>query len=184
MSREYRNLVGLLFLVALSGAGAQTTSPAGPTIDFSADPCGSPLIENQLWYSVDGRVVRVQDGSTVLIAPTNDHSRVRVHLAGIAVQKNGALADEAKTRVSELVLNKSVEVFVNTHWLYHKKKPPEVAGVVHLKAGAGTDAGLSLVAMGLARAKEPRPYTMSRYTLCKYREAESKAKSDKLGIWR
>ncbi len=182
MSREHRILVAFVVLIALS-AGAQTAPPATPAINFSDDPCGSPLVESQLWYSVDGRVASVEDGSTVLIASTKKHSRIRVHLVGVAVEKNGALASEAKTRVSELTLNKSVGVLVNTDWLYQKKKPADVTGVVQLKEGSGTDVGLFLVATGLARAKEPRAYTMSRYTFCKYREAESKAKSDKLGTW-
>ena len=185
MSRVYRNLVGLIVLVELvaAGAGAQTASPARPATEFSGDPCGSPLVESQLWHSIDGKIVRVEDGGTVLITSTKDHRRVRVHLVGIAVDHNGVLADEAKIRVSELALNKSVEVLVNTHWLYQKKKPAEVAGVLHLKDDAGTDVGLSLVAAGLARTKEPRPNTMSGYTFCKYRQAESRAKSVKLGIW-
>ena len=136
-----------------------------------------------MWYSVEGRVVSVEDGSTVLITVTKGHRRVTVHLVGIAVEQKGALADEAKGYVSSQVLNESVGVLVNPDWLYKKKKPAEITGVVHLKDGAGSDVGLSLVTKGLARTDEPRPYTVSRYTFCKYREAENKAKSDKLGIW-
>jgi endonuclease YncB( thermonuclease family) len=183
MSCEHRILVGFVVLIALS-AGAQTASPATPAIDYSGDPCGSPLVESQLWYSVEGRVVSVEDGNIDLIASTEKHSRVRVHLVGVAVEQNGALASEAKTRVSELILNKSVGVLVNTDWLYHKKKPAKATGVVQLKEGAGTDVGLFLIARGLARAKEPRPYAMSRYTFCQYRRAESEAQSKKLGVWR
>src|ERR1035441_10399931 len=122
MSRKHTNLVGLVVLIALS-AGAQTASPATPAIDFSDDACGGPLEERQLWYSVDGRVESVEDGSTVLIASTKNHRRVRVRLVGVSVEQNGALANEAKARVSKLTLNKSVGVLVNTDWLYQKKKP-------------------------------------------------------------
>ena len=115
----------MIVLAASSVAGAQTTSPAKPAVDFSNDPCGSPLVESQLWYSIDGKVVSVEDGSAVLITTTKAHSRLKVHLAGIAVKQNEALADEAKARVSELVLNKSVGVWVNPDWLNHKKKPAD-----------------------------------------------------------
>jgi endonuclease YncB( thermonuclease family) len=176
--------VWLLGIGAVSWTVAQNVPPARPAVDFSHDPCGSPLVESQLWYSVDGKVVSVEDGDTVLIAVTHGHRSVRVHLVGIAVKQNGALSDEAKGHVSEMVLNKNVGVLVNTDWLYQKKKPAETTGVVQLKAGAPSDVGLSLLAKGLAWTKEPRPYTMSRYTFCKYRETETKAKADKLGIWR
>jgi endonuclease YncB( thermonuclease family) len=182
MSGLRRNLLWLLGIGAVSWAVAQNVSPAHPELDFSHDPCGSPLVESQLWYSVDGKVVSVEDGDTVLIAVTHGHRSVRVHLVGVAVEQNGALSDEAKRQVSEMVLNKNVGVLVNTDWLFQKKKPAEIKGVVHLSDGAG-DVGLSLITKALARTDEPRPYTMSHYTFCKYREAESKAKSDKVGIW-
>jgi endonuclease YncB( thermonuclease family) len=184
MSRLHRNLVWLLGLGAVTWMVAQNVPPARPAVEFSHDSCGSPLVESQLWYSVDGRVVSVEDGGTVLITMTQGRRSVRVHLVGIAVEHNGALSDEAKGHVSEMALNKNVGVLVNTDWLNQKKKPAEITGVVPLKDGAPSDVGLSLVTKGLARTAEPRPYTMSRYTFCKYREAETKAKSDKLGIWR
>jgi endonuclease YncB( thermonuclease family) len=155
--------------------------PVNP-LDFSADPCGSPLVESQLWYSVDGTVVEVEDGSTVLMTLTKGHRRVKVHLVGITVTQDGALANEAKQHISDMVFNKTVGVLINTEWLYEKKRPAEITGVVHVKDGAA-DVGLSLITKGLARTDEPRPYSMSHYTFCKYREAERKAKSDKMGIW-
>jgi len=158
--------------------GAQNTAAPVPALDFSNDACGSPLIESQLWYSVDGKIVGVRDGSTIHLYVANGHHRVTVHLVGVAVEQNGVLAEEAKKRISSLVLNKTVGVLVNTNWLNQKKKPAEVTGVVQLKGDAATDVGLSLLRAGLARTEEPRPYTMSHYAFCKYREAERKAKSE------
>jgi len=185
MSLWHRHIVGLICLVALSLMAAQDIQPTKPAVNvfdagFFDASCGSPFVESQLWYSVDGRVVSVGDGSTVLMTLTKGHRRVAVHLVGIAVEHKGALADEAKGFISSQVLNKSVEVLVNPDWLFQKKKPAEITGVVWLK---NSDVGLSLVTKGLARTEEPPPYTMSLYTFCKYREAETKAKSDKLGIW-
>jgi hypothetical protein len=77
-------------------------------------------------------------------------------------------------------LNKPVGVMVNpSKWDGVEKRPTEVTGVVHLIDGAPSDVGLSLLAEGLARSKKPRPYTMSPYTFCGYRRAESEAQSKK-----
>ena len=172
----------LVGLTAVSWTQAQSTPPAKSALDFSADPCGSPLVESQLWCSVDGTVMSVEDSSTVLITVTKGHRRVKVHLVGIAVEQSGALAGEAKEHLAEMVLNESVGVLINTDWLYQKKKPMEITGVVQLREGGG-DVSLSLIEKGLAHTVAPGPYTMSDYTFCKYREAEKKAKSDKMGIW-
>jgi endonuclease YncB( thermonuclease family) len=84
-----------------------------------------------------------------------------------------------------MALNKPVGILVNPNkWVGLGKKPTEITGVVHLTEGAPADVGLSLLANGLARLKRPRPYTMSRYTFCQYRRAESEAQSKKLGLWR
>ena len=176
-------LLGLVSLL-VSRAGSQNATNAKPMVDFSDDPCGSPLVESQLWESVEGRIVSVEDGSTLLVAVTKGHRRLRVHVVGIAVEQHGPLADQAKGHLTGMVLNKHVEVLVNpSDWGFLKRKPAEVTGAVHLQVGAETDMGLSLLTKGLARAEEPQPYKMSRYTFCKYREAESEAKSNKLGIW-
>lgn len=81
-------------------------------------------------------------------------------------------------------LNKPVAVMVNpSKWVGLAKKPKEVTGVVHLADSAPSDIGLDLLAGGITRSEEPRPYTMSRNTFCQYRRAESEAQSKKLGLW-
>lgn len=183
MSPSRLHMVGFLTLLLLSKTGAQDAAATGPNLDYSNDACGSPLIESQLWYLIDGEIVGVLDGSTVQLLVAKGHHRVTVHLVGVAVEQKGALAKEAKRRISTMSLNQTVEVLVNTDWLNHKTPPKEVAGVVQLKVGAANDVGLSLLKAGLAHTEKPRPYTMSNYTFCKYREAESKARSEKVGIW-
>ncbi|MFZ0956272.1 MAG: hypothetical protein WAN60_08005 [Candidatus Sulfotelmatobacter sp.] len=150
----------LLALVALvaSRAEAQNSTNSKPSIDFSNDPCGSPLVESQLWESVEGKIVSVADGSTLLTAVTKGHRRIRVHVVGIAVEQHGPLADEARRQVTEMVVNKLVEVWVNpSDWSSLKRKPAEVTGTVLLQ---GADVGLSLLTTGLARTSEPAPYKM------------------------
>jgi endonuclease YncB( thermonuclease family) len=184
MSPLLRVVVLGLVSIVVSRAEAQNGTNAKPMADFSDDPCGNPLIESQLWESVEGRIVSVEDGSTLLLAATKDHRRLRVHVVGVAVAQQGPLSDQARGQVTEMVLNKRVRVWVNpSDWGFLKRKPVEVTGVVHLQVGAETDVGLSLLTKGLARTEEPHPYKISRYTFCKYREAEREAKSNKLGIW-
>jgi endonuclease YncB( thermonuclease family) len=181
MSPLLRIVVLALVAFVASGAEVQNSANSKPRVDFSSDPCGSPLVESQLWDSVEGRIVGIEDGRTLLTAVTKGHRRLMVHVVGIAVEKHGPLADQARGQVTEMVVNKRVKVLVNpSDWSFLKRKPAEVTGTVLLQ---GADVGLSLLTTGLARTEEPG-YKMSRYTFCKYREAETEAKSKKLGIWR
>ena len=182
----FRNLflAGLICLSAIRSGYGQNGEGKKAELDFSNDPCGNPLIESNLWYSIEGTVVSVKDGRTILISLAEDHHLLRVHLAGIAREHRGSISDIAEAHVREVSLNKPVEVTVNpSKWVGLEKNPKEVTGIVHLAEGAPIDVGLSLLAEGLARSKEPRPYTVSNYTFCQYRRAEAEAQSKKLGLW-
>jgi endonuclease YncB( thermonuclease family) len=164
---------------------AQNAANATPEVDFSHDPCGNPMIENDLWYSIDGRVTSVENGRTIMVALADDGRPLRVRLVGIALESRGSFPSRAKTHVEAMALGKSVGILVNpSQRLGQEKKTNEVTGVVQLTEGVSRDVGLSLLADGLARSAQPRPYTVSRYTLCQYRRAESEAQSKKLGVWR
>jgi endonuclease YncB( thermonuclease family) len=186
MSSVLKNLaLALICLVAANPASTQNPTEKKPIGDFSHDPCGNPLLESQLWHSIDGRVVSVKDGRTILIVAAEDQRRLRVNLAGIAAVHRGTYSDLTKRHVTEMILNKAIAVWVNpSKWDFSKKKPTEVTGVVYSQETAQTDVGLSLIGDGLARAEQPRPYTMSNYTFCRYRLAESEARIKMLGIWR
>jgi endonuclease YncB( thermonuclease family) len=186
MSPFFRNLVlgGLICLGSACPVCSQKTAGATAEVDFSDDPCGNPMIESDLWYSIEGNVTSVEDGRTILIALADDHHLLRVHVAGIVLEHRRSSSDRAKAHVREMALDKPVGVMVNpSNWLGFEKRPKEVTGVVHLTEGVPSDVGLSLLAKGLARSKQPRPYTMSRHTFCQYRRAESEAQSKKLGLW-
>lgn len=177
-------LAGLICLAVMRTAYGQNAEGKKAELDFSNDPCGNPLIESNLWYSIEGTVVRVKDGTTILISLAENRHLLRVHLAGIAREHRGSISDLAEAHVREVSLNKPVGVMVNpSKWFGLEKRPTEVTGIVHLIDGAPNDVGFSLLAEGLARSDEPRPYTMSPYTFCQYRRAESEAQSKKLGLW-
>jgi endonuclease YncB( thermonuclease family) len=182
----FRNLLlaGLGCFATVCSVHAQNAAPAKLELDFSNDPCGNPMMESDLWYSIEGKVTSVKDGRTILIALADNHHLLRVHVAGIALERRGSFSDQATALVREMALNRAVGIMVNpSKWIGLDKRPEEVTGIVHLSEGVPSDVGLSLLAKGFARCKAPRPYTMSRYTFCQYRRAESEAHSKKLGVW-
>jgi endonuclease YncB( thermonuclease family) len=187
MAPLFRNLLlnGLVCMIAAFSLQAQNGANPTPEVDFSHDPCGNPMMENDLWYSIDGKVKSVLNGRTIVVALADDGRLLRVHLVGVALERRGSFPSRAKTHVEEMALNKPVGILVNpSKWLGLEKKTNEVTGVVQLTEGVSRDVGLSLLANGLARSSKPRPYTVSSYTFCQYRRAESDAQSKKLGMWR
>jgi endonuclease YncB( thermonuclease family) len=170
----------------VSALHAQNTEPAksGAPLDFSRDPCGNPMMESMVWHAIEGNVSRVVDGHTILLTLADDHQILRVHLAGIAPEPRTSFSKKAREVLSEKLLNKAVEVWVNPDkWDFADKHPEKVTGVVHLTEGIPSDVGLLLLGDGLVRFKLPRPYTMSAHTSCQYRLAEAEAQSKKLGLW-
>ena len=171
-------------LAACAVQAQNTGSPPTAQLDFSKDPCGNPLVESQLWISIHGNVSQVLDDHTILLALAEAPKTLRVHLAGIS-SASGALAKQAKAHLQELLRDKAVDVLVNPEvWDDEKKRPNQLTGVVHLSEGIPSDVGSILLADGWVRFKNPRPYTMSNYTTCRYRRAEADAQSKKLGVWR
>ena len=169
------HLLRLAVFVSLCGicSTAQTETARKLISDYSKDPCGNPLVESQLWFAIKGQIVGVEDGSTVVMLEGRKH--LKIHLVAIAVERNGPIADQAKAHLVKTALNKTGEVMVNPDdWVFRKKKPREVTGVVW---SGSTDLGLLLLALGLARTEEPHPYKISAYTMCQYRQTERDAKS-------
>jgi endonuclease YncB( thermonuclease family) len=166
----------LLWSVSPKTIQAQNPQTAAPEVDFSHDPCGNPTIENMLRFGVEGKVLKVVDGGTILVTLPGGKRSLRVHLAGIALEPRVPFSEEAKALLTKLLLDKPVEILVNPdEWL--DKKPEEITGVV-------SEPSLSLLSQGLVRFRQPPPYTMFRYTTCQYERAEADARSKKLGLWR
>jgi len=173
----------LLATCAVHGQNAGSRK-SGLELDFSKDPCGNPMMESQLWYSIQGKVSKVVNGRTILLALPDTHQLLRVRLAGVAPEGRGLFSKKAKEYLGDTLLNRPVGILVNPEkWIALDKQPEEVTGVVHLDEGALHDIGSTLLAEGLVRFKRPRPYTMSNYTMCQYRRAEAEAQSKKLGLW-
>jgi len=173
-------------LLAVCAVRAQNTARVKPALqecgfhDYSKDPCGNPMLESTLWQSVEGKVLKIVDNRTILVALSDDQKSVRVHPAGIALERRGPFSLQARKLLEEMLLNKSVSVMVQPK----DKLPGDITGVISLNEGAPKDVSLVLLAEGLARFKKPRSYSVSSYTLCRYRRAEAEAQSKKLGLWR
>jgi endonuclease YncB( thermonuclease family) len=153
--------------------------------DFSNDPCGDPRRESTWWSPVEGKVARVIDGDTISVSLTA-RSRLLVHLVGVdSPALDLQFEREAQLFLETNLLGKRVEVLVNpSNWLFKKPRPQEVTGVVYVVGSSRQDVGLSLIAAGLGRHKQPARYSMSGYTRCQYERAEEKARAARLGLWR
>ncbi len=53
-----------------------------PQNQYANDPCGNPAVESMAWTSVEGKVVKVIDGDTIIIS-LDSKKRLLVHLVGI-----------------------------------------------------------------------------------------------------
>ncbi len=162
---------------------AQDGSQIPSTADgiFSNDPCGRPELESQLWQSVEGKVSEVVDGRTILVVVPDTPHPVRVRIAAIALEPHRAFAERAREHLRKTLLNKSVDVLVNpSKWM---KLPRQITAVIHLAKDEPLDLSLDLLAAGFVRFETPPPFTVSHYTLCQYRRAETEALNSRTGIW-
>lgn len=152
------------------------------------DPCGDPAIESQSWGVVTAKVIKVEDGDTVLISLRDkylkDKNLKRVHLIGLDAPERGDSFGEAARRLLEsLVHNKIIEVWVNTNKVFRVRLPAEIAGVVRLRSIKMLDVNLVMIQSGMARHKKAESYSMSNYTECHYVRAEEDARVARRGVW-
>ncbi|HEX2329269.1 MAG TPA: thermonuclease family protein [Candidatus Angelobacter sp.] len=158
---------------------AQDLSHDWPWVNLEVYPerCVNPLMESQGWLIFKGKVIEVIDGRTVVVAVQDSRRKVQVQLAGLNLATSREYRERSRERLGQIVLNRSVEVWVNpTVW---EKQPLQVTAVMY----APGDAGLSLVASGLAIFAQPPLYTMSQYAECQYRNAEREARVHGIGFW-
>jgi len=149
--------------------GASTPRPLSFERD---DECGIPLRESMLWLSVEGKVIKVVDGDTIILL-TKDNRRKRVNLVAVDAS---AGQDAARSLLSRLAMNRSVSVLVNPNQI----KSEKIVGVVRSQE---RDVNRELLEAGVVRYHEPKSYNMSRYTACVYRIVEREAREAKRGLW-
>ena len=154
----------------------------GPQV---SDPCGDPLMESMLWHAVEGKVIDVLDGDTVVMKSNGD--RLLVELVGIeSPSLNKPFGMRAQLLLERLVKDKDISVLVNpSDWGsgWGRPTPKKILGVVHVEKPIILDVNLELIRAGLARHKNAQSYKMSDYTECQYVKAEEKAREAKHGLW-
>ena len=161
----------------------ESRSSSRPQADLSQDPCGNPLVESQIWFPIEGRVSEVVSGDTIRLTLSDSNTPLKVRIAGISVASRESLAQEAKTNVERLALQKPMKVLVNpSSWIVLDERPHEVSGVAYVKGEKEVDLGLILIQQGHVRFNPP-PHTMSEHQACQYRHAEEEARAKKLGVW-
>lgn len=169
-------LFALLFSFYISAAGQSEDTPKTPVASPSPfeheDKCGSPEVESMVWMTVDGKVIRVVDGDTIIVQ-TKDNKRKRVNL--VAIDTTGAMII-ALMFLSERVLNRSVSVWVNPSTI----ESSTVVGVVHVEE---KDINREMLEAGIVKYRTPEAYSVSDYTACVYRIVEGKARETKTGLW-
>jgi hypothetical protein len=169
-----------LAVLLLSTATAQGQDPApaetpthkleGQLVFEHEDECGSPLIESMGWRILEGKAIGVTGGRTFILR-TSDGKRIRVDLVALDTSHDEAPAREL---LSTLIEGQVVTVLINPSAYGNKS----VVGEVH--AGS-QDVNRELLRAGVARFKEPPPYSVSTYTSCIYRITEREARHAKSG---
>ena len=120
-----------------------------------------------LLFALSGKVVSIHDGDTITIL--QDKQQIKVRLFGIdAPELKQPYGKKSKQFLSNLIAGKNVEVDENG-----KDRYKRTIGTVYLD---GADINAQMVANGYAWAY--RKFSK------KYTAHESKAKSQKLGLWR
>lgn len=164
-------LISMLFGLCVPHTAAQI-SLSDLTFEYQ-DECGNPLLESSLWREVEGKVISVIDGNSIILLD-KDHKRRRVTLVAVDASIAG---DSARSFLSQLVLNRTVSVLVSPS----QAQSSTLVGVVHMSM---KHINRELFAAGVVRYQEPIPHSVSDYTACSYRMVEKKARDDKKGIWK
>lgn len=136
------------------------------------DVCGDPRMESMAWVPLTGKAAEIVDGATFLLRQSDGRTKT-VELAAIDASANPAAAKDFLTKT---LLGREIEVLVNPS----RSRDEKIAGEVHLK---DREINRELIERGLARFREPAPYSFSNYSACVYQKLEEKARVAKLGIW-
>ena len=183
-------VLGLMFVSARSQnpkLPVPTSTPPESTpiysYDYSNDPCGDPRKESGGWAVINGRVVKVFNGESVLLAVKG--RQIRVQLASVAAPPlDQTLGREAKAFLENQVGRKIVALLVDPHdWILKGVRPRKISGILSLR-GSNEHLNMALLKAGLANYEEPKPYLLGSYTKCTYQNAEKEAQASKRGVWR
>ena len=139
-----------------------------------------------LAYGFQGRVVGVTDGDTVTVLD-DSNQQYKIRVAGIdAPEKKQPFGQKSKENLASLVFNRSVEIVGNKKDRYGRTIAKVMVSDLNCrdrKCEKLTDAGLQQVASGLAWWYKKYQKEQSPDDRAKYEQAETTARSRRLGLW-
>ena len=137
-------LLSTSFCVIAQSTDAPIVPPPGLHFEYE-DECGNPDRESSTWASIEGTVIKIEDGDTIVVLTKFD-KRKRVDLAAVDASVSSAAA---RRMLTELVLNREVQVLVSSSNIDCTK----TSGVVQTPA---VDVNRELIKAGVARYKKPK----------------------------
>jgi endonuclease YncB( thermonuclease family) len=165
----------LALLLCVSGQQPGQQKPSSKISFEFEDECGDPTMESMVWISIEGTVVEIIAGDLVKLQDNRGKQRM-VSLVAV----DAASAKDASGLLSDVVLNRKVDVMVNPS----NSTGYTLVGVVHLRGKDVTkDVNRELIEAGAAKYKQPAAYSVSGYTACVYRIVERKAREAGKGVW-
>jgi endonuclease YncB( thermonuclease family) len=122
-----------------------------------------------------GKVIKVIDGDTFTLLD-GDNAEHNIRIEGVDAPEEGqSYYDDAKKRLSDLLLNKEVSVEI-----VGKEDPNREIGILKLD---GKDMGLEMLDSGLAWHNEYFDLNQSQDAKTTYTYAQLRARGAKRGVW-
>jgi endonuclease YncB( thermonuclease family) len=167
----------VILLACCSSGVSQNTAPEFSLPDL---PCGNPIEHSDIYFTPDEYgntvVTKVLNGNTVLVTLSNGKRKV-IKLGGVVAPGIKTEAGKISLKyLSELVLNKRVEILLYGSDL----KDKVVGGRISLEA-APFDVNLAMLESGMGRYGSIEHLTS--YDKCKYQIAAEEARKKKKGLW-
>ena len=128
--------------------------------------------------TLQGKIMKVSDGDTVIVSPTEGGEFFVCRLYGIDApesygKEKQAYSEESKKELKQLLLGQTVEVTTAGDKTHNRE--------VCIIKKDGIDVNLEMIKRGAAWAY--RKYLKEPYA-SKYIEAENEAKTNKIGLWK
>jgi endonuclease YncB( thermonuclease family) len=146
------------------------------------DPrCGNPAVHSDFFISLTAfegaEVIEVVSGNTVIVTLANGERR-QMKLSGVDAPDIKTEAGQLSQKyLSELVLNRRVEVLLNGGDFGGKE-----VGIRLSHEGVSSDVNLSMLESGMGRYGLVE--NLGSYDKCVYRLAAEKAQKEKRGLWK
>jgi endonuclease YncB( thermonuclease family) len=177
-------VVGEMFkLFKLCFGGKDKKKPQQPSTKEHAAPPSTGAVPAPIGADFDGKVLKVTDGDTVRIKPTNANDSILLRIAGIDAPETAhhgnpgqPFSHEAQTHLQSLVQGHVVHVRHVTTDQYGRS-----LGIVYL--ADGRDVGFLMVTAGLAVAYTGAGAQFGPAGKRGYVQAQQNARNARLGMW-